>query len=288
MNRKMMWAAYLISVFSFSLGAWAQSFTYRALDVPNSHWTIPKGINPKGDVVGATADSTGKHGFIWHLGAFSLIDVPNATLTNAVGINAQGDVVGRWMDIGGMNHGYVLSSGQFKTLDISECNLGTVPHGINNSGEIVGQCLDASGNMHGFLLSGARVTIIDVAGAVATDAYKVTDEGYVVGYFVTTDQNAEAYLRSPSGAIATFTVPGGIDSGARGINESMNIVGQFTTVWDGHTHGFLLQDTGYLPINYPSAIGFTVASDINNRGTIVGDYFDSNGVDRGFVATPNP
>jgi probable HAF family extracellular repeat protein len=40
-----------------------------------------------------------------------------------------------------------------------------------------------------------------------------------------------------------------------------------------------------MAIDVPGAAA-TVASDINNRGTIVGDYFDADGNDHGFIAKP--
>jgi hypothetical protein len=71
--------------------------------------------------------------------------------------------------------------------------------------------------------------------------------------------------------------------GARGINEREDIVGQFDGVSDGLTHGFLLSNGRYIRIDFPRAAS-TVVSDINNHKIIVGDYFDADGNDHGFVA----
>jgi hypothetical protein len=67
------------------------------------------------------------------------------------------------------------------------------------------------------------------------------------------------------------------------VNESLSIVGEFDGVSDGITYGFLLESGRYRTIAFPGAAA-TVASDINNRGTIVGDYFDVDGNDHGFIA----
>lgn len=257
----------------------AQVFSFQKVDVPGASATNPKGINARGDVVGLTVDGDGNgRGFLYHQGSFKLIEVPGSSFTNAVGINSRGDIVGRWSDAGGNNHGYLLSNGRFKTFDVKGCDSGTVPHGVNDVGDIVGQCVDVGGNTHGFLLAGGKTTILDFPGADLTDAYKITNEGEIVGFY--TDAG---YLRTSSGNFQSIQVPGGINVGARGVNESLSIVGEFDGVSDGITYGFLLESGRYRTIAFPGAAA-TVASDINNRSTIVGDYFDVDGNDHGFIA----
>jgi probable HAF family extracellular repeat protein len=128
-------------------------------------------------------------------------------------------------------------------------------------------------------------TIFDVLGSSGTDAYKVTDEGEIVGFYNDTNDAGGAYVRSAAGYFRRFGVPGGTNVGARGINECRQIVGQFDTIKDGVTHGFLLSDGHYITIDVPGATA-TVASDINNLGAIVGDYLDTDGNDHGFIAKP--
>jgi hypothetical protein len=147
----------------------------------------------------------------------------------------------------------------------------------------MGRCIDAIGNTHGFLLAGRNVTIFDFPGSVVTDAYKSTDEGDIVGFYTDANDPGAGYLRTPTGTFRRISISGGTHVGARGINERESIVGQFDGVMDGQTHGFLLKDDRYTTIDFPSAMS-TVASDINNRGTIVGDYLDEAGKDHGFAA----
>jgi probable HAF family extracellular repeat protein len=272
--------------FLIQAAATGQNFRFHTLDVHGAVSTVPKAINPQGDVVGVTTDPNGNgHGFLYQKGKFYSIDVPRATFTNAVGINARGDIVGRWSDHLGTNHGYVLSQGKFRKFDVPGCSADTTPHGINNAGDIVGRCIDGAGNLHGFLLSGTTATVFDVPQSLGTDAYKSTDEGEIVGFYIGTTEAAGAYVRSPSGHFTHFGFPKGINAGARGINERYDIVGEFDTPADGQTHGFLLKDGQYVPLDVPGSV-FTVASDINNVGTIVGDYVDAVGVDHGFIAKP--
>ena len=51
------------------------------------------------------------------------------------------------------------------------------------------------------------------------------------------------------------------------------------------THGFLLQQGKYIPIDVPRA-AFTFVFAINDDGLIVGDYTDKNGDMHGFKAAP--
>lgn len=81
----------------------------------------------------------------------STIDVPCAACTggiaratSAIGINPAGDIVGGYTDAAGHQHGYILSRGEFTTLDVPgelagvSGSLPTLLRGISPSGEIVG------------------------------------------------------------------------------------------------------------------------------------------------------
>ena len=48
---------------------------------------------------------------------FTPITFPGATFTQAWGINARGDIVGFYMDVGNVTHGFLLSGGNFTTID---------------------------------------------------------------------------------------------------------------------------------------------------------------------------
>lgn len=52
---------------------------------------------------------THSHGFLYTGGAFSFIDFPGATATFLPQFNDVGQAVGRWVDVAGVNHGYLSS-----------------------------------------------------------------------------------------------------------------------------------------------------------------------------------
>ena len=93
-------------------------------------------------------------------GVFTTIDVPGADYTLAQGINNAGTIVGAYVvsvqsvkDLA-RTHGFVLSNGEFTTVDVPD-DMGkaqfTQIFSINAKGEIVGVYLDAEGVQHGFL-----------------------------------------------------------------------------------------------------------------------------------------
>jgi len=87
--------------------------TYTTPDVSvagTSPRILARGINPRGDIVGAYDDSQG-NGVPFLLersGNSSNLDVPG-TDRDAFGINARGDIVGDYPDSLGIAHGYLLS-----------------------------------------------------------------------------------------------------------------------------------------------------------------------------------
>src|SRR5262249_60528628 len=68
------------------------------------------GINPRGDIVGSTIDSSGNdHAFLLSNGRFTTIDFPGSVATDLNDINPSGDIVGQYADSDGNEHGFILS-----------------------------------------------------------------------------------------------------------------------------------------------------------------------------------
>ena len=271
-------------MFTLSLRLSAADFKFIPLDVPGASTTVPKGINALGDVVGLTVDSDGNgHGFLFHQGKFKIIDVPDSSFTNAVGINAHGDIVGRFSDLDGNNHGYLLSGGHLKAFDVKGCDTDTTPHGVNNVGDIedAASMLPATPTASCWLeerspslISRARYQQTRTSLPMKTTSSVST---------VTRTTRAQDIFARPRVTFGASLFLGAPNVGARGINEREDIVGQFDGVSDGLTHGFLLSNGSYVRIDFPRASS-TVVSDINNHKIVVGDYFDADGNDHGFVA----
>src|SRR5262249_20725875 len=228
------------------------------------------------------------------------IDPPNESTTNpfsiATGINAQGEIVGGYHGPNGLNHGYLLSGGQYTTFDDPLAVHGTRTFGINASGQIVGRYLDANFANHGFLLQQAQCTTIDdpLAGSGAfqgTIPFSINASGKIVGVYIDSAGIDHGFLLS-GGQFTTIDNLLGV--GAQGgtqpsqINDLGQIVGGYFDA-SGLPHGYIQVGNQFTtvddPAGNPPGQG-TFVNGINNPGQVVGGYVDATGLEHGFLATP--
>jgi probable HAF family extracellular repeat protein len=164
--------------------------------------------------------------------------------------------VGYYLDARAVFHGFLLSGGQYTTLDDPHAGTGagtlqgTIPTGINASGVITGYYIGPNNDFHGFLLSQGQYTTIDEPNA------------------------------APGPFLGTETLD---------INAFGQIVGNYETA-NLVLHGFLLANGQYTTLDDPNAgtgaLQGTFPSGINASSKIVGQYTDANGLYHGFLATP--
>jgi len=120
----------------------------------------------------------------------------------------------------------------------------TDPYAINNSGVIAGDYVDSSGVQHGMILKGKVLTSVD---------------------------NADCTTTPGAGAIAFF-----------GIDTTETVVGWCTSNKTGLDIAFSYFKGKFVNIAFPGSIS-TLAQGINDKGQIVGTYFDSSDVEHGFL-----
>jgi uncharacterized membrane protein len=250
---------------------------------------------------------------------FTTIDVPfsGAFQTTPTGINDKGQIAGYYLTYELVSHGFLLSDGNFSTLDFTTAHCCTAVWGINNQGQVVGY-----GGNAGFLFTGGRFSIISVPGSTFTSAQGINDDKIVgdtivsdeaVGFLLKRDSfsfisapgarstralgindpgqivgtaDTHGYLLT-NGVFSTFDFPGAINTYPTGINNRGTIVGWYVTgpaQIPGNVHGFILDQQGLSTIDFPGST-FTQVLGINNQGQVVGFYFDSSGR-HGFLATP--
>jgi probable HAF family extracellular repeat protein len=221
---------------------------------------------------------------------FQTIDDPlGVNGTEAVGINARGQIVGVYFDASTVSHGFLLSGGQYTTLDDPNAGAGafqgTTAEGINARGQIVGFYTDANDVNHGFLLSGGQYTTLDVPNASDTAATGINSSGQIVGEY---DGGAFGFLLS-GGQYTTLSDTNGIVSFAAMINASGTIVGTYLAP-NFVVHGYVLRGGQYTTLDDPNAgtgaFQGTEAFGINDSGSIVGGYLDTNSAVHGYLATP--
>jgi|GEM_PF-962811 len=296
------------------------SYVFQTIDDPNAgttpgsvQGTFVIGINASGLISGNYGDANNvTHGFLLSNGQYTTFDDPVAGTapgqgTNAFSLNDQGQVVGFYWDttpnpvFGGFNeHGFLLSHGQYTTLDEPNAVGTTQATAINEPGQIVGYYLDARAVFHGFLLSGGQYTTLDdphagtgagtLQGTIPTG---INASGVITGYYIGPNNDYHGFLLN-QGLYTTIDEPNAAPGPFLGtetidINALGQIVGNYETA-NLVLHGFLLANGQYTTLDDPKAgtgaLQGTFPSGINASSKIVGQYNDANGLYHGFLATP--
>ncbi|MGA2184574.1 MAG: NHL repeat-containing protein, partial [Bryobacteraceae bacterium] len=267
--------------------------------------TQPKGINDPGQIVGFYINGPpGSHGFLLNHGTYTSIDYPGAGQTQVWGISGNGAIVGTYNDTAtcgncyGQTHSFLLSGGVFTTLPEAPGSMAgtTAARSINSSGHIVGSYVDPCYcKAHAFLLSGGVFTTIDFPGFFSSWAAGINDSGEIVGTGEPGWGTGSAHgflLRG--GVFTTLDDPlvpqpesGYVGTIAMGINNLGDVAGELEYP-QLSGHGFILSGGTWTNFDVPNAQPGTTEVEgpgVNSTREIVGDYTDSNGVNRGFLAT---
>jgi probable HAF family extracellular repeat protein len=287
MNRKHSIALLALCAATLLSGAArAQSYSYTAINAPNSTYTVPRGINNSGVVVGFSSptDSFSEAG-----GVFTNIDVAGATRTRARGINDAGAVVGisNSPSVSGAQ-AYVQSSGGSTAFSFPGADA-TQGIGINNAGSIVGGYV-VGGVSHAFQDIGGTASEISVPGSTSTLATGINNSGVVVGYYQNSSGNDQGFLYH-NNTVTTLSVPGAAVTEPLGINNAGEIVGDYIPTAGGNELPFAKIGNLYVLLNVPQSIfanpTVTDATGVNDAGVIVGYTGLSSGTTlSGFRATP--
>jgi len=210
-------------------------------------------VNDAGVIAGDYVDSSSvQHAMI--LAGTKLTTVNNSScqstggLTGSIaffGINSAGTAVGWCINIKtNLDESFTYSKGKFTPISFPKSN-GTQATGINDTGEIVGEYLDSSGNAHGFLLAKSKYTAINVKGAAQTVAYGINNAGDIAAYSGSTIS---------AGTVVCPCV------------------------------GYIVKGTKFTKVSDPNAgTDGTVAHATNNKGQVVGTYYDSAGDVHGWL-----
>ncbi len=221
---------------------------------------------------------------------FVTFDYPDAITTSPGEIDGNGDVAGSFTDINGLQRGFVrYRNGHFTPSIVPRFGVGsfTGADDVNDARTICGFFSSADDTtFHGYFYSGGWFTQFDIAGATSTFVGGLNDAGEFVGSFSTDSSSSQSYI-DLGGAVILFSVPGASFTNATSINEEGEAAGNYRVGTETTNHGFLRDEAGNLtyPIDVPGALGFlgTVVRGVNDRGWVVGGYFDQNSVEHGFL-----
>jgi uncharacterized membrane protein len=217
---------------------------FTSIDYPGATRTDAWDISSSGDIVGSYNDAAGvQHGYLLRHRRFTAINVPGATFTAGFGVNAEGDVVGHYgVPPSGKMNGFLLRNGQFMTYEHPLPNVMTCGVGINSEGEIVGHYQNGAG-VHGFRLDEGVLTPIDIVGGKGVQAYGISPEGDIVGFYTEIATNrSHGFVLDKWGGVSQIDVPatGATNTWVRRTNPRGDLVGNYMDA-AGAYHGFLIR-----------------------------------------------
>lgn len=162
-------------------------------------------------------------------------------------------------------HAFLYSNGTMTDLEIA-----SYAWGINDAGQVVG-----SANGGAFVYNNGQVTLL---GGESSNASAINNKGQIVGWsYNDTAVNTHAVIFH-DGTLTDLGTLDGIDSYARDINSSGEIVG--ASSMSGILHPFLYKDNKMVDLG--TLGGSSQAFAINDAGDIVG-YSDTNNGTHGFL-----
>jgi probable HAF family extracellular repeat protein len=171
---------------------------FTTVDYPGSAFNQLLGQNDMGQAAGyyslSQNNSTPDFPYIYGEfgGVFEVITIPGAVGgAQATGVNNSQQVCGFYIDVNGVNHGFLLNFGLFLTLDYPGSTF-TQALGLNNKGQVVGDYIDADGATHGFVWTsaGGFQSIDNPNGIGTTVVNGINDQGVLVGFYGTSPINS--------------------------------------------------------------------------------------------------
>jgi uncharacterized membrane protein len=256
---------------------------------------------------------TSPEAFLLTKGVYTGVKVPGALATSANVINNRGQIAGAYLDGGGRIHGFRRDrAGRFITIDHPDSAMSTVVQGLNDLGQLSGLydrpvtgarrasrqwVFGAAGLWSSMVpdleLSPSPAASPRAAGRVAAkrpsrraasprpsrsagSSAAAGDPGTRTGADTRPHTPVPGFLLD-HGRYTRFDAPGARgETTPLGINNLGQVVGSYTdTDADATYHGFLRDPRGRITtIDIPGARA-TVASRINDRGQIVGRYYQT-------------
>ena len=216
---------------------------------------------------------------------YTTIAPPGARSSTAFGINARGDVVGSFVDQSFVQHGFLLSNGDFTVIDFPGARA-TIARGISPDGEIVGSYTlpgDPAVAARGFLLT-KKGEFVNVRSPEHSweIAQRILPDGTIIGcrhdHDMMDSMRGVIIGRDGASEIDAF---GSMNNGATPDLQLM--VGFWFNMMDDQTQGYMIENGVFTSFMVPGS-NATSAWDVNPDGAIVGQYIVGTTL-RGFVKT---
>jgi hypothetical protein len=208
-----------------------------------------------------------------------------ATETDSYSLNNAGVITGDYVDSAGVQHGMILAGKKLTTVNNKNCSAGTLAfYGINSAGTAVGWCTNVKTGLNtAFSYASGKFTAINFPKSAGTEATGINDKGNVVGLYLDSAGAQHGFVKKGS-KYTSIDVTGDTSADAYGINNAGKItVYAINSAGTGY-ESFLYNGKTFKPLSDPNAgtLG-TVAHAPNNKGDVVGTYYDSAGDVHGWL-----
>ena len=261
-------------------------YTFESINVPGVDFLELTASSDFGDYAGNTRSADGEKtvGFTLIDGVFTTHDFPGSQGTYLYAFGNDGRAAGHYQDSDGLHHGVILEDGELRQYDFPDA-VETFLYGISDAtGALTGNFIDASGVRRGF----SAETIVEAPEAPETYADFVNASGRMVGSYVDADGVYHPYMRSATGRFISLDLPNAAQFEyffVHGINDVGVLVGRAKPM-DGlpRTYVGSLQH-GLQELRFPGSVS-TEGYNINQDGSVVGNYKSADGRTHGFTAKP--
>ena len=262
------------------------TYTFETIDVPGTEILVLTASSDFEDYAGNVLSEDGKREIAFTLidGVFTTYDFPGAQNTYFYALGNNGNAAGHYEDSTGLHHGIILENGELRQYDFPG-SVQTEIYGISDAtGALTGNFIDADGVRRGF----SGDTIVEVPGASATFADFINAVGTVAGSYIDADGIYHPYYRRSDGRFITVETEGAANREyffVHGVNDAgisisrVKLSGDIPRTYVGRYR------EGAAEIRFPGSVS-TEGWNINQDGSIVGNYRSADGRVHGFIARP--
>ena len=261
------------------------AYTYESIDVEGIDFLALTASSDFGDYAGYTKSADGEKEVAFTLidGVFTTYDFPGSQNTYFYALGNNGSAAGYYEDADGLHRGVFLTeAGELTPYDFPG-SVQTEIFGISDAtGALTGNFTDASGVRRGF--TGEEIVEYPEASETFADFVAA---GRLVGSYVDASGIYHAYIRGPLGEFLSIELPEGQNLAyyfVHGINDAGTYVARAKVV-DDIPRTYVGKLGGREELRVPGSMS-TQGYNINQDGSIVGNYDTADGVRHGFIARP--
>ena len=261
-------------------------YTFETIDVPGVDFLELTASSDFEDYAGNTKSADGQKivGFTLIDGVFTTYDFPGSKNTYFYALGNDGTAAGHYEDSEGLFHGVILENGELREYNFPDA-VETQIYGISDAtGALTGNFIDASGVRRGF----SGDLIIEYPEASATYADFVNAEGSVIGSFIDAQGVYKPFIRHPDSKFLSLDLPHAALFEyffLPGVNDAGHVVVRAKLIGDIPRTAVGTLQHGLQSLEVPGSVS-TDGWNINQDGSIVGNYDSPDGRRHGFIARP--